>query len=1195
MKIFISSTSYDLKDYREAVIGALQHAGETPVCMEHIGAAVGRPLDKCMQMVKDADAYVGIFARRYGYVPHGRSRSMTHIEYEEARKLNKPRFIFLLDESADWPRGYEDVGPQAERAKRLRSKLQAEHWPEEFPASADKLASIVLAAIHREYSPPDPKVLKALLNPSPQDIDRVNEEVKRHRDEIVGPTVLMPVSEHFKDRDAERARLHQCLSDPSIRAVIVCGRAGTGKTELVKKLIEEAREAAAGPSVSGIPQIEGVAFVSLGDADSRSPEVIVELVSRELGSESGQQVRASWQAEGVPLRERIRRLLADTLTKHRCIIVLDNLESVLDQGNRIKDEHAGLRLFVDELLLHEHCALLIATSRCELAMSSDDIEAKVFGRKTLVPLDQGLPLPDAVALLRESDPDGKLGIRDAQEDALKHLAERCGCIPRTLLSVIGTMRSREETLDTLLADEYTLASIIERPERELYASLQTSQEQYVVQTIAVCQQFEDSVPAVAVGHMLPALRVGDVMHRLVVNHVISFSPASRRYSLHPAFLQYAYDQIRCGVGDPHLHRMHGLAAGFYEKLRKDESEWKCIEDLEPQLRQIRHLIRAESYDDACGVLNEIDREYLGLWRYSRLVIELREQMLNKIADHYLATLNLANLAVAYYERSEPEDSAKALELYDVVIPQFHDLGKREQEGRFIGNKGVLMDGQGDALCGEKLLVEALAIARETGDRLHQCRWLGALAYLRYRHGRSSVEEVTRDLEESVRIATEIEPPDRRFEELWSHNLGQILANSDRLGDAVNWLERAAKVARDIRDTRAECFTRLELQVLYNRLGKPEEASRCLDIVKARTVEVRKLDDKRDILLWIGDVYGEKGEKKQQIDYYEQALSRAEELEDLQSRYRIYASLAELYRSEDMHDKVAAMWEHVAAAAKEANDPIEMATASMSYGDAMARLHKIGEAIKSYEEALRLAQEHGNRTVEIDAAYRLATALRSINDAERALKYYGIALPLVKELGNLYGQIRILNDMGIAYYNLSKFKEAIPCYQESLEAAIAAVDADSIAVAQFNTGDAFLADGNPAAAIPYLEKALEAESNFRYKVAEGLGMAYMEISQPENARPHFEMCISICEQENAVANSLCPFVAAKAVSLLALGESEKALEAYRTGLADLVTPELVKYALSDLNVLRRSPCEITGLADAIRLLKQKLEDVQFPSA
>ena len=389
--------------------------------------------------------------------------------------------------------------------------------------------------------------------------------------------------------------------------------------------------------------------------------------------------------------------------------MLDNLESVLDQDNRIKDEHAGLRLFVEELLLHEHCALLIATSRCELAMSTDELEARVFARKRLLPLDKGLPLPDAVALLKESDPDGSLGVRGTKEDALKQLAERCGCIPRTLLSVIGRTRIRNGVPGTRSSrtSMFYRASSRNRNENSMPAC-RRARRSMSSRPLQCVNSSRNPVPAVAVGHMLPALRVGDVLHQLVLNHVISFSPASRRYSLNPAFLQYAYDQIRRGAGDSHLLRMHGQAAGFYEKLCKEKSEWKCIEDLEPQLRQIRHLIAAQSCDRACEVLNTIDREYLGLWRYSNLVIELRGQMLDRITNPYLAALNLGNMGAAYFERGEPGDWAIAIKLYTDVISRFRELGKRADEGRFIGNKGLLLERQGSARAGEQLLVEAFS-------------------------------------------------------------------------------------------------------------------------------------------------------------------------------------------------------------------------------------------------------------------------------------------------------------------------------------------------------------------------------------------------------------------------------------------------------------------------------------------------------
>jgi len=265
---------------------------------------------------------------------------------------------------------------------------------------------------------------------------------------------------------------------------------------------------------------------------------------------------------------------------------------------------------------------------------------------------------------------------------------------------------------------------------------------------------------------------------------------------------------------------------------------------------------------------------------------------------------------------------------------------------------------------------------------------------------------------------------------------------------------------------------------------------------------------------------------------------------------------------------------------------------MCYGDALARLSKAADSIKAYERALELARKHEQRSMEIDSAYRLATLHRALNDPRRALDYYTVVLPLVEQRGNLYGQIRVLNEMGIAYYDLRDFAEATSCYSKSLDAARAAGDIGGIAVASFNIGDAFHMDGKPSQAIPCYEQVMATEraKHLHYICALTLGIAHMQLGDPQKAKPYFERCIALCEEKGAVANELKPFGAAKGISLLALGKTHEALEAYRSGLDDLATPELVNYALEDIERLKLAPA-LPGLHDAELLLRDKLAGLE----
>src|SRR5688572_16757395 len=83
-RIFLSSTSRDLREHREAVVRRCQTRGYSLVAMEEFGAQDASASSVSVSEVAPCDVFVGVYARRYGYVPEGATRSVTEMEYDEA-------------------------------------------------------------------------------------------------------------------------------------------------------------------------------------------------------------------------------------------------------------------------------------------------------------------------------------------------------------------------------------------------------------------------------------------------------------------------------------------------------------------------------------------------------------------------------------------------------------------------------------------------------------------------------------------------------------------------------------------------------------------------------------------------------------------------------------------------------------------------------------------------------------------------------------------------------------------------------------------------------------------------------------------------------------------------------------------------------------------------------------------------------
>ena len=145
MKVYLSSTYKDLKDYRECVYRTLCKTEDVRVvAMEYYVACYERPVNKCLYDVEKCDVYIGLFAWRYGFIPDGYDHSITNLEYLKAVETNKPTFIFVLDKNVVWPDELKDKS--TDKILKLRNEFENKYIVSHF-LNKDDLAKEVAVVI----------------------------------------------------------------------------------------------------------------------------------------------------------------------------------------------------------------------------------------------------------------------------------------------------------------------------------------------------------------------------------------------------------------------------------------------------------------------------------------------------------------------------------------------------------------------------------------------------------------------------------------------------------------------------------------------------------------------------------------------------------------------------------------------------------------------------------------------------------------------------------------------------------------------------------------------------------------------------------------------------------------------------------------------------------------------------------------
>lgn len=151
----ISSTALDLPAHREQVLDACLAEGVFPIGMEHLPARDASGLQASLEMVDQADIYIGLYAWRYGWVPdfdNPDKISITEMEFNRAleRKQRgelKEILIFLMhDKHPILARDKED-GEEAQRKLReFKQRASSGRVMLKFESS-EKLGGQVIQAL----------------------------------------------------------------------------------------------------------------------------------------------------------------------------------------------------------------------------------------------------------------------------------------------------------------------------------------------------------------------------------------------------------------------------------------------------------------------------------------------------------------------------------------------------------------------------------------------------------------------------------------------------------------------------------------------------------------------------------------------------------------------------------------------------------------------------------------------------------------------------------------------------------------------------------------------------------------------------------------------------------------------------------------------------------------------------------------
>ncbi|WP_293127020.1 tetratricopeptide repeat protein [Microcoleus sp. bin38.metabat.b11b12b14.051] len=317
--------------------------------------------------------------------------------------------------------------------------------------------------------------------------------------------------------------------------------------------------------------------------------------------------------------------------------------------------------------------------------------------------------------------------------------------------------------------------------------------------------------------------------------------------------------------------------------------------------------------------------------------------------------------------------------------------------------------------------------------------------------------------------------------------------------------------------------------LLNTLGNSYyilgDYRRAMDYLQQSLTIAREIQDdlgQENALVNLGKLYFLMGEYVRAIECHQHSLKIAQEIGDLRGKAQALTNLGSVYASLGNYSKTIEYSQQSLAIARQINNRFDEGQALANIGAFHLYQGEYEMAIEYYQQSLKIAREIGDRRGEEMALGSLGVVYESIGEYVQGIEYNQESLLIAQEIGDVRGEEQALANLGSVYANIGDYGKTIEYSQQSLAIAREIGNRQGEGEALGNIGFAYQSLGEYDRAISCYQHQLQIAREIGYILSEGealcnLGNTLIQVENYVEALDYFQQSLNIFREIGSRAN------------------------------------------------------------------------------